>query len=202
MTKERKARRAEVARENGAKSRGSEPLDLLNEQLPECVSLLFTDCWLTNLRLCRKHLRQLQPNSECEQTLVRQVCPPAGPKSRPATTSPCCSKNSLSFRLPWPSRIAAEPKSEPRTKVVKSDLNSIRYRWISKSADPTTNPTFFMSASIFADQAAHFTFIGAVPAAMLEFHHRDRTARWNRGLLPWRGLKRVASEVDTLSEHP
>ena len=91
MTEDQKSRRAEVARENGAKSRGpvselgkyisslnsistAENLDLLKEELPECVALLSTDCWISYLRLYQKHLRQLQPNSECEQTLVRHMC--------------------------------------------------------------------------------------------------------------------------------
>ena len=91
MTEEQKARRAEVARENGAKSRGpvselgkyiaslnsistGENLDLLKEELPECVALLSSDCWISYLRLYQKHLRQLQPDSECEQTIVRHMC--------------------------------------------------------------------------------------------------------------------------------
>ena len=91
MTEEQKARRAEVARENGAKSRGpvstrgkyiaslnsistGKNLDLLKEELPECVALLSSDCWISYLRLYQKHLRQLQPDSECEQTIVRHMC--------------------------------------------------------------------------------------------------------------------------------
>jgi len=91
MTEEQKARRAQAARENGAKSRGplsdlgkyicslnsittGEHLDLLKEELPECVALLSSDCWISYLRLYQKHLRQLQPNSGCEQTIVRHMC--------------------------------------------------------------------------------------------------------------------------------
>lgn len=91
MTEEQKTRRAEVARENGAKSRGpasdlgkyiaslnsistGEHLDLLKEELPECVALLSSDCWISYLRLYQKHLRQLQPGSEYEQTIVRHMC--------------------------------------------------------------------------------------------------------------------------------
>jgi hypothetical protein len=91
MTEEQKARRAAVARQNGAKSRGpvsdlgkyiaslnsiatGEHLEILKEELPECIALLSSDCWISYLRLYQKHLRQLQPASECEQTLVRHMC--------------------------------------------------------------------------------------------------------------------------------
>ena len=91
MTAEQKARRAEAARENGAKSRGpvsdigkyisslnsiatGEHLDLRKEDLPECIALLSTDCRLSYLRLYQKHLRQLQPQSDCEHTMLRHMC--------------------------------------------------------------------------------------------------------------------------------
>lgn len=91
MTEEQKTRRAEAARENGAKSRGpvsdigkyisslnsiatGEHLDLRKEDLPECIALLSTDCRLSYLRLYQKHLRQFQPHSDCEHTMLRHMC--------------------------------------------------------------------------------------------------------------------------------
>ena len=91
MTEEQQARRAEVARENGAKSRGpvseigkyisslngittGDHLRMLEEDLPECIALLSTDCRLAYLRLYQKHLRQFQPKSECQQTMLRHMC--------------------------------------------------------------------------------------------------------------------------------
>ena len=91
MTVEQKARRAEVARENGAQSRGpvsdigkyisslngistGEHLLLHKEELPECVALLSTDCRSAYLRLYQKHLRQFQPHSALEQSMLRHMC--------------------------------------------------------------------------------------------------------------------------------
>ena len=91
MTEEQKARRAEIARDNGAKSRGpvsdigkyisslngihtGAHLHLHKEELPECIALLSTDCRLAYLRLYQKHLRQFQPNSHLEQTMLRHMC--------------------------------------------------------------------------------------------------------------------------------
>jgi len=91
MTEVQQARRAEVARENGAKSRGpvsdigkyisslngittGEHLQLHKEELPECIALLSTDCRQDYLRLYQKHLRQFQPDSGCEQTILRHMC--------------------------------------------------------------------------------------------------------------------------------
>ena len=91
MTEEQKARRTEAARENGAKSCGpvtdigkyisslngitnGENLEMRKEDLPECIALLSTDCRIDYLRLYQKHLRQYQPNSGCEQTLLRHMC--------------------------------------------------------------------------------------------------------------------------------
>ena len=91
MTVEQKARRAEVARENGAQSRGpvsdigkyisslngistGEHLHLHKEELPECVALLSTDCRSAYLRLYQKHLRQFQPHSALEQSMLRHMC--------------------------------------------------------------------------------------------------------------------------------
>ena len=91
MTEEQKARRAEAARENGAKSRGpvseigkyisplnsistGEHLDPSKEERPECIALLSTDCRAAYLRLYRKHVRQYQPKSECQQTMLWHMC--------------------------------------------------------------------------------------------------------------------------------
>ncbi len=91
MTEQQKARRAEAARENGAKSRGpvsdiekyisslnsistGEHLDLRKEELPECIALLSTDCRVAYLRLYQKHTRQFQPQSECQHTMLRHMC--------------------------------------------------------------------------------------------------------------------------------
>ena len=90
MTEDQKARRAEIARENGNKSKGpvsitgkyisslngirtGEHLTVLKEELPECIALLSTDCRLAYLRLFQKHVRQYQPGSDCEQTLLRHM---------------------------------------------------------------------------------------------------------------------------------
>ncbi len=90
MTEEQEARRAEIARENGAKSKGpvsitgkyisslngittGEHLSTLKDELPECIALLSTDCRQSYLRLYQKHVRQYQPESGCEQTLVRHM---------------------------------------------------------------------------------------------------------------------------------
>ena len=91
MTEDQKARRAEIARENGAKSNGpvsevgkyisalngittGEHLDILKEELPECIALLSTDCRQAYVRLYQRHYRQYRPESECEQTLLRHMC--------------------------------------------------------------------------------------------------------------------------------
>ncbi len=91
MTEEQKARHAEAARENGAKSRGpvsdigkyisslnsistGDHLDLRKEELPECIALLSTDCRSAYLRLYQKHVRQYQPESECQLTMLRHMC--------------------------------------------------------------------------------------------------------------------------------
>jgi len=91
MTEEQTARRTEAARENGAKSRGpitdigkyisslngittGDNLEMRKEDLPECIALLSTDCRIAYLRIYQKHLRQYQPNSGCEQTLLRHMC--------------------------------------------------------------------------------------------------------------------------------
>ena len=90
MTDEQKARRAEIARENGAKSKGpvsitgkyisslngidtGEHATVRKEELPECIALLSTDCRHAYLRLFQKHVRQYQPESNCERTLVRHM---------------------------------------------------------------------------------------------------------------------------------
>ncbi len=91
MTEDQKARRAEVARENGTKSKGpvseagkyisslngittGENLEVLKEELPECIALLSTDCRRAYLRLYQRHYRQYKPESGCEQTLLRHMC--------------------------------------------------------------------------------------------------------------------------------
>jgi hypothetical protein len=90
MTEEQKLRKAEVARQNGAKSKGpvtvlgkhissmnaiasGKHVETLEDDLPECVSLLSTDNRQAYVRLYQKHLRQYQPHSECELTLVRHM---------------------------------------------------------------------------------------------------------------------------------
>ena len=92
MTEQQKARRAEAARENGAKSRGpvsdigkyisslnsistGEHLDLRKEELPECIALLSTDCRVAYLRLYQKHTRQFQPQSVLPKPSSLQGCP-------------------------------------------------------------------------------------------------------------------------------
>ena len=99
MTEEQKARRAAVARQNGAKSRGpvsdlgkyiasfnsiatGEHLEILKEELPECIALLSSDCWISYLRLYQKHLRQLQPAScACGQKNTASMRPPTSPSA-------------------------------------------------------------------------------------------------------------------------
>ena len=90
MTEEQLARRAEIARENGAKSTGpvspigkyisslngittGQHLDTLKEELPECIALLSTDCRQAYMRLYKKQVRQHAPQSEGEQTFVRHM---------------------------------------------------------------------------------------------------------------------------------
>ena len=91
MTESQKARRAETARQNGAKSRGpktpngkfisslnaittAEHLEILKAEMPECMALLSTDDPHDLVRLLQKLIRQFMPQSECELTLVRQAC--------------------------------------------------------------------------------------------------------------------------------
>ena len=90
MTEEQKARRAEIARENGTKGKGpvsptgkyisslngittGQHLTIHKEELPECIALLSTDCRQAYLRLHQKQVRQYLPQTECEQTLVRHM---------------------------------------------------------------------------------------------------------------------------------
>ncbi len=90
MTEDQKARRAEIARENGTKSNGpvsitgkyisslngittGAHLAIHKEELPECIALLSTDCRQAYLRLYQKHVKQYLPESGCEQTLVRHM---------------------------------------------------------------------------------------------------------------------------------
>ena len=90
MTEEQKRRRIEIAHENGKKSRGpvspigkkissfnaiasGKHLDLLTEELPEFIAALSTDEIQDYIRLLQKHVRQFQPASECEQTMVRHI---------------------------------------------------------------------------------------------------------------------------------
>jgi len=91
MTESRKARRAETARQNGAKSRGpktpngkfisslnaittAEHLEIFKAEMPECAALLSTDNSNELVALLQKLIRQFLPQSECELTLVRQAC--------------------------------------------------------------------------------------------------------------------------------
>ena len=91
MTEAQKARRAETARRNGAKSRGpktangkfisslnaistAEHLEIFKAEMPECVALLSTDNPHELVDLLQKLIRQFLPQSECELTLVRQAC--------------------------------------------------------------------------------------------------------------------------------
>ena len=91
MTESRKARRAETARQNGAKSRGpktpngkfisslnaistAEHLEIFKAEMPECAALLSTDNPHELVNLLQKLIRQFLPQSECELTLVRQAC--------------------------------------------------------------------------------------------------------------------------------
>jgi hypothetical protein len=91
MTDAQKARRAETARQNGAKSRGpktpngkfisslnaistAEHLEILKAEMPECAALISTDDPQDLVRLLQKLIRQFLPQSECELTLVRQAC--------------------------------------------------------------------------------------------------------------------------------
>ncbi len=90
MTEEQQQRRAEIARQNGGKSRGpvsslgkhisslnslrtGAHIDALEEDLPESIALLSTDNRQSFVRLYQRHLRQFQPNSELERILVRHM---------------------------------------------------------------------------------------------------------------------------------
>ncbi len=87
---EQKQKRAETARQNGRRSRGpvtpsgkyrsslnsittGKHLKVLEAELPEFVAVLTTDDIQAYLNLFQKHVRQIQPHSECELTLVRQI---------------------------------------------------------------------------------------------------------------------------------
>lgn len=90
LTEQQRARRAEVARANGAKSRGpttitgkyisrlnsivtGEHLGRLEAEIPSCLA----GCSEADLREYRRYLqiniRQMQPASECEMDLIRQI---------------------------------------------------------------------------------------------------------------------------------
>jgi len=90
MTEEQKTRRAELARENGRKSRGPvTPLGkyassmnaiatgvhvkLHKEIFPECDILYSTDDRESFVRLHQKHVKQYKPHSDCEHAVVRQM---------------------------------------------------------------------------------------------------------------------------------
>jgi hypothetical protein len=90
LTAEQKARRAEVARANGAKSRGpktitgkyisslnsivtGEHLGRLEAEVPPSLARCSPEDWHEYRRLLQINARQLQPASECEIDLVRQI---------------------------------------------------------------------------------------------------------------------------------
>ena len=90
MTEEQKTRRAELARENGRKSRGPvTPLGkyassmnaiatgvhvkVHKEIFPECDILYSMDDRSSLVRLHQKHVKQYKPHSDCEHTVVRQM---------------------------------------------------------------------------------------------------------------------------------
>jgi hypothetical protein len=90
LTEEQKQRRAETARRNGAKSRGpitpegkyrssmnaiatGEHVELHKENLPPFYFLLSTDDRADYLRSFQSMLRQFQPNSEFELSLIRRM---------------------------------------------------------------------------------------------------------------------------------
>ena len=90
MTDEQKNRRAELARENGRKSRGpvspagkyassmnaiaaGKHVKVHKEIFPECDILYSTDDRESYVRLHQKHLKQYKPHSECEHSVVRQM---------------------------------------------------------------------------------------------------------------------------------
>ena len=90
MTDEQKIRRAELARENGRKSRGpisplgkyassmnaiatGKHVKVHKEIFPECDTLYSTDERESFVRLHLKHLRQYRPQAECEHAIVRQM---------------------------------------------------------------------------------------------------------------------------------
>ena len=90
MTDEQKQKRADAARQNGRKSRGpitaagkhrssmnaiatGKHVEVRAEEMPEFLALLTVDDRHAYIGLYQKHLRQFQPHSECEQTLVRHL---------------------------------------------------------------------------------------------------------------------------------
>lgn len=90
LTDEQKARRAETARANGAKSRGpktpvgkyisalnsiitGEHLGRLQSEVPPCIAILSTEDRTEYLRILQNQARQMQPASECEYDLVRHM---------------------------------------------------------------------------------------------------------------------------------
>ncbi len=90
MTDEQKNRRAELARENGRKSRGpvsplgkyassmnaiatGKHVKVHKEIFPECDILYSTDDRESFVRLHQRHLKQYKPHSECEHSVVRQM---------------------------------------------------------------------------------------------------------------------------------
>ena len=90
MTDEQKNRRAELARENGRKSRGpisplgkyassmnaiatGKHVQVHKEIFPECDILLSSDERESFVRLHQKHIKQYKPHSDCEHVLVRQM---------------------------------------------------------------------------------------------------------------------------------
>ncbi len=90
LTEEQKQRRAEIARRNGAKSKGpvtpegkyrssmnaiatGEHVELHKEDLPSFYFLLSTDDRAAYLRSYQSQLRQFKPNSEFELSLVRRM---------------------------------------------------------------------------------------------------------------------------------
>ena len=90
MTEEQKNRRAELARENGRKSRGpisplgkyassmnaittGKHVNVHKEVFPECDTLYSTDERESFVRLHLKHVRQYKPHAECEHAIVRQM---------------------------------------------------------------------------------------------------------------------------------
>jgi len=90
MTEDQKNRRAELARENGRKSRGpvsslgkyassmnaiasGKHVKVHKEIFPECDILFSSDDRESFVRLQQKHMKQYKPHSDCEHALVRQM---------------------------------------------------------------------------------------------------------------------------------